>query len=232
MEEPNQIVSNTHLPIKGTLYDVFISWYSLPPESRGETGILTQKDFCKYYKLRGIPVDESSLSHWKKRADFQPRVTALRKDWAFGKTGEVIEGILKSAKRGNPHSQELWLKYFLDFRDKQELEITNKVEFSVSDIRFLIQGLPEELKLKYYGFLRDLLTDASAARDAGDLKEGTIIDGLTIDVQGEADNTPPHVPDAKTHEVATRHSTCLCSDMAGRTIGTDAFYHKGAPWWR
>jgi hypothetical protein len=86
------------------IYEEFILWSAMPPTERSKLGIETQDQFVKSY---GIGINTPTA--WKKNRDYERRVTELRREWAFGKTSAVIEGIYKSAVRGNTQSQKLWL---------------------------------------------------------------------------------------------------------------------------
>ena len=145
---------------KMDVYEEFITWSALPPVGREGLGIQTQKDFISTYKL-GV----NTPGRWKRRPDFPDRVRSLRHEWGLEKTGAVLEGIYLSAMKGNASSQKLWLQYFCDFTTTKGSQ-TNKAEISPSDIRFLIEALPEPLKSKHRSHLLDLLNDASAVYEA------------------------------------------------------------------
>ena len=145
------------------IYEEFVLWSAMPPTERLKLGIETQEQFVEFYKI-GI----NTPTAWKRRRDFETRVTALRKEWAFDKTNEVIYGIYRSAVKGNPHSQKLWLQYFLNFSEKQEIKQTNVVEVGVNDVRFIIDGLPEPARTKFRAQLRELIDYANAVKNARD----------------------------------------------------------------
>lgn len=143
-------------PNKVDIYEKFVIWSAMPPSERIRTGIETQEQFVIFHGI-----GTNTPTNWKKRLDFKPRVTALRKDWAFGKMGGVIEAIYRSALKGSAQSQKLLLQLdgSLPSKENQKQEATST--FSTEDIRFIISHLPELLQDKYYKFLRDLYSDLS-----------------------------------------------------------------------
>ncbi|HVW82533.1 MAG TPA: hypothetical protein VHC68_01130 [Candidatus Paceibacterota bacterium] len=136
---------------KDGVYEEFILWTSMPPSERHRLGIETQQQFSEYY---GISINTPTA--WKKRSDFQSRVTALRKEWAFEKTSFVIESILRSAVQGNSASQKLWLQYFHNFPKEQEVE-KPRLLLHPNDIRFLVLNLPEPEQTEGLFHLRDIV---------------------------------------------------------------------------
>lgn len=154
--------SDKREPKRIDIFEEFVLWSAMPPTERYKLGIETQEQFVEFYKI-GI----NTPTAWKQRRGYEERVTALRKEWAFGKTSAVIEGIYRSALKGNPMSQKLWLQYFHGFSEKLQIAQASQVVITTNDIRFLIESLPEPMKSKHYMFLRELLDDSVAAKDAG-----------------------------------------------------------------
>ncbi len=155
-------------PKRIDIYEEYILWSAMPPTERMKLGIETQEQFVEFYKI-GI----NTPTAWKRRPDFEGRVTAMRREWAFGKTSAVIEGIYRAALKGNPHSQKLWLQYFHNFTEKQEISVKPHRAVSINDVMFLIEALPEELRNKHYEWVREFLLHASLAyqkaKEDGDL---------------------------------------------------------------
>ena len=157
-----QIVTNSEnrAPKRIDIFEEFVLWSAMPPSERFKLGIETQEAFVTFY---GIGINTPTA--WKRRRDFEARVTALRKEWAFGKTSAVIEGIYRAACKGNPHSQKLWLQYFHNFSEKQQVEVTQRVSVGVNDVVALIEALPEEKKKQHYDWLIQFMLDASIAEE-------------------------------------------------------------------
>lgn len=145
-------------PKRVDIYEEFVLWSAMPPSERMRFGVETQEQFCDFYKI-----GTNTPARWKRRSDYEARVTALRREWAFGKTGAVIEGIYRSALKGNPHSQKLWLQYFHNFSERQEVNLVQRATVSVDDMIFLIGALPKELQERHYRWMTELLHDASVA---------------------------------------------------------------------
>lgn len=210
---------------RNDVYTEFILWFAMPPEERSKLGIKDQGEFVEKY---GIGVN--TPTRWKDRPDFEQRVDKITRMWALDKTAAVIQGIYKAAVKGNPMSQLLWLQYFKGFNPKSEVVNTTKVEVSVNDIRFIIEAMPEPLRSKHYGNLRELLDDAAALRSSGQLEDRDIsFEGPADRILIEANHDAQDVPVEKGNGMAGRHPSCLRSDLVG-TVSADN--HQGAArWW-
>lgn len=150
-------------PHKEGIYDEFITWFSSPYILRRDTGILDQNAFSKRYG-----VSEDTLSRWKKRRDFDSRVTALRDEWGHEKTSDIMDAIYRSAVKGNAKSQRLWMQYFSGFDLKKIKEENAKQKYlTISEVHSLIEGLPGWLKKKYNDCMRDLAYDATLFIEEG-----------------------------------------------------------------
>lgn len=222
-------------------YDEFIVWYALPRPERIKLGMETQLAFAEYHGL-----NTHTLTLWKKRLDFQGKVTALRREWAHERTSNVIAGIYNSAVSGGkeaPQAQKLWMQVFEGFTEKAEVEHTKKIEISVNDIRFLIQGLPEPLRTEHYANLRKLLDDSSAIAKAGlwveggefkpdeGIVEGSIVAGGSEgDIPRETNHDAPNVPSPETYFVARSHSADVCENMERQLQPYN--YKSAARWWK
>ena len=212
-EQPRKLTTSvvSGQPYKASLYDEFILWFAAPSPYKQKIGLETQKQFADYYGT-----SERNLSRWKERYDFEPRVRELRRKWGFEKTGAVIEGIYRSAVKGNPLSQKLWLQVFEGFAEKTEVEHTKKVEIGVNDIRFIIEGMPEPTRTKFYGYIREIIDEAVALRNAGELADGLREDdGAEAAVPGKADHDAQDASEPKADVLAGRHSASVCRDMVG-----------------
>jgi len=210
-------------PQKVNLYTQFILWSAMPPMEQQRLGIESLQAFADFY---GIHVN--TTYNWKHRPDFQDRVRKILRMWAFDKTPGVVQGIYRSAIKGNSDSQRIWLQYFEGWSEKQTIENTVKVVVSVGDIRYLIEGLPEPLRSKHYANLRELLDDTIAARDSGAIKDGDWTEKPALLVSGETDNDAQDVPDPTPSKVSCRHSQSVWQDLVGEV---PANHHQSAAWW-
>lgn len=213
------------------VYHEFVLWTAMPPQERGKLGINTQGEFCQHYNL-----SHNMPARWKERPEFIRDVTELRRQWAFEKTGDVIQGIYLAALKGNPFSQKLWLQYFLGFTEKQEVTTTKAVEIGSNDIRFLIDGLPEPEKTKFHGYITEIIDYANKIRNARDVADDIWADSRPADeIFEETDNDASDVPDERTYEVPRRHSTSVREDMGDQTrwpTPTSSYhYQSAAQWW-
>lgn len=167
MRRPTVTNGENREPKRVDIYEEFVLWSAMPPSERSKLGIETQEQFVEFYKI-GI----NTPTKWKRRPDYEPRVTAIRREWAFEKTGMVIEGIYRAALRGNPHSQKLWLQYFHGFSEKHDVAVTQRPTASANDVIALIGALPEEKRKKHYDWVIELMLHCSIAyqkaKDDGD----------------------------------------------------------------
>lgn len=166
-------------------YAQFIRWSAMTPEEKEWHGIESREQFCKAYHV----ANSGMLGIWTQRKDFEARVTALREEWVFSKTSEILGGVYAAARSGDHKSQRLWLEHVYHMTEKREADKPNQVEIMPNDIRFLIESLPEPLKTKNYTRLREILDDSAAAAQAGTLKEYR--DAGIVDENGEI------IPDTK-----------------------------------
>lgn len=148
-------------------YEQYIHWSAMTAEERAWYGVETSEQFCK---ANGVP-NVGMLAIWSRRQDFELRVAALREEWVFKKTSDILGDIYAAARRGEPQSQRLWIKYVQDMTKKRDAGNPDRVVTSPEDIRFLIEALPEPLKSKHYDSLRDIIADANAISRAETLKE-------------------------------------------------------------
>jgi hypothetical protein len=151
-------------PHKDHVYEEFINWSAMIPTERANLGIENQEQFVEFYKI-GI----NTPAHWKKRPDFKSRVKDLRNEWAFGKTSAVFEGIFRSALKGNPQSQKLFLQLSdnLPNKDNKWKEATIPI-ISPKDVRWVINLLPDPLKIKYLNFVDELMYATKAVQNGQD----------------------------------------------------------------
>lgn len=75
-------------PHKVDKYHEFILWFAMPTLEREKLGISTQTAFSEFYG-----VTQQTLSNWKNRPDFEPRVDHVQMQWGKEKTSDVIQGI-------------------------------------------------------------------------------------------------------------------------------------------
>lgn len=232
---PSQPKPETALK-KLDIFHEFVLWSALPPEERGKLGMENQTEFVAHYKI-----NKETPTRWKSRPDFVAQVTELRRQWAFDKTGSVINGIYVAALKGNPFSQKLWLQYFLGFNETSEVKVTNKVEITMNDIRFLIEALPEPLKSKHYANIRELLSDSRANSDARNINTATLGEDYDIGGISGADrpedtlpdysnNDAQRLPSLRTNGMASCDQTSVRADMENRRTGAacqSSSHHQG-----
>lgn len=92
----------------------FVNWFSVIKDAR------RPRLHGEFAKENGVSID--TLTDWKKLKGFfdEVKLAGLVSNRNF--SPEVIGGILRAAKKGNPASQKLWLQYFEGFTDKVEFE--------------------------------------------------------------------------------------------------------------
>lgn len=121
MEKPNE-------------YEQFIQWSALPTTERDPA---TQKELA--LKLN---VAEPTLSDWKKREDYYPRLRECIRIWAKDRTANVVQGLYQRARKtGDPSAAKLWLQAFDEFVEEQ------KVSLSPQDRLLEAYGLKKDGKL-------------------------------------------------------------------------------------
>lgn len=226
-----QIITDLPRPYKVDKYQEFVLWFAMPTYEREKLGIETQKEFAAYYH-----VNENTLTKWKDRPDFEPRVDHIQMQWGKEKTGDVILGIYRSAIKGNPMSQLLWLQYFKKFSPKTTEEKVVKHEITVNDYRFLINSLPPDLREEHYGYFTKLLIDASAAQRSGLLEDpadsveaGSGGTGSEDEISDEADNDARDVSREATDGVPGSDQEGVPSDMVREV---QSYHNQSAARWR
>ena len=222
---------NRDLKHSGT-FDEFILWYAMPTAQKKVMQMETMEQFAD-----GHGINRKTLTRWKDRPEFKPRVRDLRDKWAFEKSQEVIEAIYKSAIRGNDKSQKLWMQVFEGFSERTENVQTTRVELTVNDLRFLIQGFTPEEQDKYYGYIREIIDRAAitaseiergeipadlryveaGATDSAEEPEGSLSDEADIDAQ--------HLQGERADEVSSSNQKCLCKNMERKV---SAYHHQSS----
>lgn len=207
------------------MYTEFILWTAMPHPEKVKLGIETQQQFSEHYGL-GI----NTPTRWKQRKDFEERVDKILKMWAIDKTPDVVHSIYRSAIKGNPMSQLLWLQYFKRFNPKTEVVNTHKVEISVNDIRFIIEGMPESYRPKFYGYIREIIDTGVTLRNSGELADGFPDEPELEDgVRGSADNDAQDLPERESDVLAASHPVSIRCDMEWPT--QSRHYQGAARWW-
>jgi hypothetical protein len=95
-------------------YDEFILWFALPKYEKVRMRLETQEQFAGYHHL-----NRHTISEWKKRLDFYPRLKELRNTWGRDRTHNVIVALYHGAISDRPSAardRELWLKYVEGWR--------------------------------------------------------------------------------------------------------------------
>jgi hypothetical protein len=211
MVQEKRTNTENNLPIKADIYREFILWTAMPVSEKVKLGIETQGQFCEHFKI-----DKNTPKRWKERSDFEKRVDAILKMWSNDKTPDIIHSIYRTAVKGNPLSQKLWLQYFKKFTEKSEVTVTQKVEFGVNDVRFIIEGLPEPLRSEHYANLRKLIDDAVMVRNARDSEGLSWRDGPAPTISDDTDQTTQNIRGEGTYVVAESNQTSIRSDMGNQ----------------
>lgn len=210
-------------PNKTTLYAEFILWTAMPWVEKQKLGLETQGDFSQKYD-----VAEGTLSRWKHRPDFEPRVDAILKMWSTDKTPDIIHSIYRTAVKGNPMSQMLWLQYFKKFNPRADTtEETQRSGGGVGDLKHLIDQLPKELREKHYGYFRELLADISAFRNARDGQDDGWYERPAQPILDETDNDAPIVSIERTYAIPRSYPQSVCTDMERQVSPRD---HQSSAW--
>lgn len=157
--------STKQKPDKVDVFDLFCYWVVRTPDERKEEKLPdAQQDFAKLHN-----VEQSTLSRWKSREDYEAARMTKMKDKLSGKTPEVIDALFKRiTKYGMGYEVELWLAYVEGWDKKKVLELTGKVEFGDGDIRALIQHLPKTKQKIFYDTITKLLIEAETSRTKGE----------------------------------------------------------------
>lgn len=227
MNEDTKTIAKRHLPVyRRSLYNEFILWTAMPHQEKVKLGLEWQKDFSAYHKI-----DESTLWRWKHRDDFEKRVDDILKKWSTDKTPDVVHAIYRSAIKGNPLSQQLWLGYFKGYNPrKADGTEENKVEVGVNDIRFIISGFPEPMKSKWNAILTEFTIEANALRDARETDGDLWNERPTQDVYEQTDNDAQNIPNTgRRNEVACRYRERVCDNLERKVSEGD---YKSTSWWR
>jgi hypothetical protein len=164
-------------PHKASIYDAFIYWSAMSYPEKVQAKILDQNSFARLYK-----VDKVTLSRWKQRPEFEKLVDANRNKWAVSKTPDVLHALYKSAVKGNPKSQLLWLQYFKGFsgikkEGKSKTKTPAPMVFAEKDMRHLISLLPKERQAKYHAIIMDLVREVEITLSGGIPKDPDPSDG-------------------------------------------------------
>lgn len=213
---------------KTSTYDEFILWFAMPMHEKRKMGLETIEQFAEYQG-----VHRTTITRWKKRYDFLPRLKELRDTWGKERTQDVIAAIYFTAISkgvGAPASQKLWMQVIEGWSEKMEIEHTKKVELTVNDIRFIIEQLPEEYKEKFYGYLRDIFDTAQLLRLSGQIGDVDVPDERTEEhVPQQADNDAPDAPKPAADEMAESDQGCIRKDMVWQVQPHN--YKGTARWW-
>lgn len=193
------------------IFEEYVLWFAMPSKAKEMMGIETDLQFSAEFG-----VSNTSLSLWKDRPEFEAKVRQLRRKWAFEKTGQVIEGMYRAAVRGNDRSQKLWMQVFEGFTEKTETVETKKVELTINDIRFLLDGFPVELRQKFYGYITEIIDTGIALRNARRLEDGTYTDNAIERehaIPTETDNDARNISDIRVNEIPESDTPSVCIDV-------------------
>lgn len=210
-------------PNKGSIYTEFVLWTAMPWNEKEKLGLETQNDFAEYYS-----VDITTLSRWKRRPDFEQRVDAILKMWATDKTPDVVHAIYRTAIKGNPMSQLLWLQYFKKFNPRADTtEELQRSGGGVGDLKHLVDQLPEQMREKHYGYIRELLADISAFRNARDVESNDWHERPAQAILDETNHDASGVSSQRADAIPRSYKKGICTDME-RQVSTHN--HKSAAW--
>jgi hypothetical protein len=150
--------------IKIGVFDQFCYWIVRTDEERKAENLpKDQNSFAALHK-----VDITTLSNWKKQADFENTRMAKMREKLNSKTPDVINALYKRIiKYGMGYEVELWLAYVEGWDKKKVLELGGKVEFGDGDVRALVQYLPKEKQKAFYDTITKLLIEAEHNRAEG-----------------------------------------------------------------
>lgn len=221
--------SEKNYPYKRSIYTEFILWTAMPFSEKKNLGLEKQGQFADYYK-----VHPDTLTNWKKRDDFEQRVDAILKMWSTDKTPDVIHSIYRTAVKGNPLSQQLWLGYFKGYNPKKIAdEKEEKVEVGVDDIRFIINGFPEPMRTKWNGIITEFIIQANALKNAREADPNVWDERPADGVSEQADTDARNVSSERAHEVAARYKGGIRSDLTANAYGpacASESDHQGTAW--
>ncbi len=105
--------------LKHAEYYLFARWIATPSIFRDPPN---QGAFQEKYNVSG-----QTLVNWKNDPNFWEDVKREIKEWTKEKTPDVIAAIYRSAIKGNPFSQKLWLQAFDEFQEKSENKQTHEL---------------------------------------------------------------------------------------------------------
>lgn len=226
MSNELQKVPKKTSPIKISQYNEFILWTAMPYVEKKNLGLETQNQFAEYYN-----VHFTTLSVWKKRVDFEKRVDAILKMWATDKTPDVVHAIYRTAVKGNPLSQQLWLGYFKGYNPRKIEEPKEKVEISENDFRYIVSILPEPYKTKFNGYITEIITTANSLRNARSGEDDGWNSPRPEDtILIEPDTDAQDIPSAGTNVVAesyTRSASCDLGANANRATCSSPSDNQG-----
>lgn len=148
-------------------YLQFVRWSAMTSEERVWHGIETQEQFCKIYQVPNTRI----LEIWSRRPDFKSRITILREDWAFSKTGEVLGSVYAAASNGDHRSQRLWLEHVHHMTEKYDPSKPKRVEVTPDDVRNMIDAMPEEVRRRNHDRLNSIVSDMTEFEESLKRKE-------------------------------------------------------------
>lgn len=92
----------------------FVKWFGIPKEVKK---LKTQSEFATAF---GLNID--TLTSWKKLVGFYDEVEIYHLNEMKRFMADIGMAIVKSAKKGNPKSAELFLKYYMDWSEKIKIK--------------------------------------------------------------------------------------------------------------
>jgi hypothetical protein len=209
-----------------TLYEKFIWWYGLPINEKYKEGLETKKKFAAYHQI-----DEATLWRWTKRRDFEAKVSEHIHSWIKARKPDILASIYAGAvTKLNPLSQMLWLKAFEGFTEKAEAPQTPRVEVTPRDIRYIIGALPDAAqRQKFYGYLGEINSAATAARRSGEFVDGEIPDESEDELPEATEQHAQELPQPTADDVAKSDPCCLRRDLEWQV--SPHHYQSTARWW-
>lgn len=131
----------------------------MPYPEKKSVGCETQKEFAAKHK-----VDENTLSGWKRRKDFDPKVFAESQKWARERWANVLGGLYTRALKGYAFEVELYLMFAFGWTRDQAKEGAVRTPLLEDDVFELARSLSFDKKKELYGRITELIVEARIAR--------------------------------------------------------------------
>lgn len=141
-------------------YLLFLQWSGMPYPDKVKEGVATQKDFAAKHGI-----NEDTLTNWKKRKDYDPKMFAESQKWARERWANVMGGLYTRALKGYALEVELYLMFAFGWTRDAAKEQATKPPVSEEDIFEMAQYLEPDKKKELYGKIAEIVAEARIARD-------------------------------------------------------------------